>query len=80
MPCTDLKLKLANSTESELKTLQSSLRSAVDDTSAELQRSVFKKYAIFSFHEAYSSNNINMSVMLSLYLFRKKYLFLKMKC
>ncbi|EEB91704.1 hypothetical protein MPER_09900 [Moniliophthora perniciosa FA553] len=38
-----LKSKLANSTEAEIKSLQSSLRSAKDDTSAELQRNVFKK-------------------------------------
>lgn len=43
---TDLKLKLANSTEAELKELQSSLRNAVADTSSELQRSVFKKYVV----------------------------------
>jgi hypothetical protein len=40
-----LKIKLANSTESELKTLQSSLRNAKDDTASDLQRNVFKKYA-----------------------------------
>ena len=39
-----LKLKLANSTEAELKSLQSSLRNAIDDTASDLQRSVFKKY------------------------------------
>jgi len=39
-----LKLKLANSTEAELKSLQSSLRSSAQDTASELQRSVFKKY------------------------------------
>ncbi|KIK70441.1 hypothetical protein GYMLUDRAFT_89474 [Collybiopsis luxurians FD-317 M1] len=42
-----LKKKLANSTEAELKSLQSSLRSSKDDTAAELQRSVFKNYAEF---------------------------------
>ncbi|KAF8167544.1 hypothetical protein B0H34DRAFT_669962 [Crassisporium funariophilum] len=46
-PAAFLKLKLANSTEAELKSLQSSLRSAIDDTSSELQRSVFKNYAEF---------------------------------
>ncbi|KAF8913204.1 hypothetical protein CPB84DRAFT_1760651 [Gymnopilus junonius] len=46
-PAAYLKLKLANSTEAELKSLQSSLRSAIDDTSSELQRSVFKNYAEF---------------------------------
>jgi hypothetical protein len=40
-----LKIKLANSTESELKTLQSSLRNAKDDTASDLQRNVFKKCA-----------------------------------
>jgi hypothetical protein len=38
-----LKLKLANSTEAELKSLESSLRNVANDTSSELQRSVFKK-------------------------------------
>ncbi|KAF7307226.1 Exocyst complex component [Mycena indigotica] len=42
-----LKLKLANSTEYEIKSLQSSLRNAQDDTSSELQRNVFKNYAEF---------------------------------
>ncbi|KAF8215824.1 hypothetical protein K438DRAFT_1914733 [Mycena galopus ATCC 62051] len=42
-----LKLKLANSTESELKSLQSSLRNAMDDTASDLQRNVFKNYAEF---------------------------------
>ena len=41
-----LKLKLANSTEAELKSLRSSLRSAIDDTASDLQRSVFKKYCL----------------------------------
>lgn len=43
-----LKTKLANSTESELKSLQSSLRNAKDDTASDLQRNVFKKYALLS--------------------------------
>jgi hypothetical protein len=38
-----LKLKLANSTEAELKSLQSSLRGAKNDVDSELQRNVFKK-------------------------------------
>ncbi|KAK2464897.1 hypothetical protein APHAL10511_002973 [Amanita phalloides] len=42
-----LKLKLANSTEAELKSLQSSLHAAKEDTAADLQRSVFKNYAEF---------------------------------
>ncbi|KAJ6609351.1 hypothetical protein B0H10DRAFT_2225991 [Mycena sp. CBHHK59/15] len=42
-----LKTKLANSTESELKSLQSSLRNAKDDTASDLQRNVFKNYAEF---------------------------------
>ncbi|KAF7337536.1 Exocyst complex component [Mycena sanguinolenta] len=46
-PDTFLKLKLANSTESELKSLQSSLRNAKDDTASDLQRNVFKNYAEF---------------------------------
>ena len=40
----DLKLKLANSTEAELGSLESSLRNVAQDTSSELQRNVFKKY------------------------------------
>ncbi|KAG8219361.1 hypothetical protein J3R82DRAFT_278 [Butyriboletus roseoflavus] len=42
-----LKEKLANSTEAELKSLQSSLRSLKDDTAVDLQRNVFKNYAEF---------------------------------
>jgi exocyst complex component 8 len=38
-----LKSKLANSTEAELKSLQSSLRNTKDETAADLQRNVFKK-------------------------------------
>jgi exocyst complex component 8 len=38
-----LKLKLANSTEAELQSLQSSLRSAKNDVSSDLQLTVFKK-------------------------------------
>ncbi|KIL00797.1 hypothetical protein PAXRUDRAFT_821249 [Paxillus rubicundulus Ve08.2h10] len=44
-----LRAKLANSTEAELKSLQSSLRSSKDDTAVELQRNVFKNYAEFVF-------------------------------
>lgn len=40
---TDLKVKLANSTEAELKSLQSSLQNTKDETNADLQRNVFKK-------------------------------------
>jgi hypothetical protein len=39
----DLKAKLANSTEAELKSLQSSLRQSKEDTNADLQKNVFKK-------------------------------------
>ncbi|KAG6810644.1 hypothetical protein H0H92_011023 [Tricholoma furcatifolium] len=42
-----LKLKLANSTEDELRSLQSSLRDIKDDINTELQRNVFKNYAEF---------------------------------
>ncbi|EGO31220.1 hypothetical protein SERLADRAFT_432868 [Serpula lacrymans var. lacrymans S7.9] len=42
-----LKVKLANSTEAELKSLQSSLRASKDDTAVDLQRNVFKNYAEF---------------------------------
>jgi hypothetical protein len=49
----DIKLKLSNSTESELLSLQSQLRSVKADVAAELQRNVFKKYA----HEIFSSGS-----------------------
>lgn len=39
----DLKIKLANSTEAEIKSLQSSLRGAKEDVASDLQRNVFKK-------------------------------------
>lgn len=39
-----LKIKLANSTEAELKSLQSSLRNAKGDIATDLQQNVFKKY------------------------------------
>ncbi|KAF9653216.1 hypothetical protein BDM02DRAFT_3087985 [Thelephora ganbajun] len=42
-----IKLKLSNSTESELLSLQSQLRDAKADVAAELQRNVFKNYADF---------------------------------
>ncbi|KAG6859639.1 hypothetical protein C0995_006346, partial [Termitomyces sp. Mi166 len=42
-----LKLKLANSTESELRSLQSSLRDVKEETNSELQKNVFKNYAEF---------------------------------
>ncbi|TFK26648.1 hypothetical protein FA15DRAFT_667119 [Coprinopsis marcescibilis] len=42
-----LKLKLANSTEAELRSLQSALENAKKDTASDLQRSVFKNYAEF---------------------------------
>ncbi|EMD31124.1 hypothetical protein CERSUDRAFT_109603 [Gelatoporia subvermispora B] len=42
-----LKLKLANSTEAEIKSLQSSLRSQKDNVAVDLQRNVFKNYAEF---------------------------------
>lgn len=41
----DIKLKLSNSTESELLSLQSQLRNSKADVAAELQHNVFKKYA-----------------------------------
>jgi len=41
-----LKLKLANSTEAELRFLESSLRGVAKDTSSDLQQSVFKKYVL----------------------------------
>jgi len=40
----DLKTKLANSTEAELRMLQSSLRSSKDEIQSDLRRNVFKKY------------------------------------
>ncbi|KAJ3484324.1 hypothetical protein NLI96_g5729 [Meripilus lineatus] len=42
-----LKTKLANSTEAELKSLQSSLHSLKDGVAQDLQRNVFKNYAEF---------------------------------
>ncbi|OCH90543.1 hypothetical protein OBBRIDRAFT_776799 [Obba rivulosa] len=42
-----LKLKLANSTEAEIKSLQSSLRTQKDNVAVDLQRNVFKNYAEF---------------------------------
>ncbi|KAI0652727.1 hypothetical protein C8Q79DRAFT_939095 [Trametes meyenii] len=42
-----LKLKLANSTEAELRSLQSSLQSQKDDVAVDLQKNVFKNYAEF---------------------------------
>lgn len=42
----DLRVKLANSTESELRTLQSSLRASKDDVASDLQRNVFKKCVV----------------------------------
>lgn len=44
----DLKLKLSNSTEAELRSLQSSLRSAKEETATDLQKNVFKKYIFLS--------------------------------
>ena len=41
-----LKTKLANSTEAELKSLQSSLQSLKDGVALDLQRNVFKKYVL----------------------------------
>ena len=38
-----MKAKLANSTEAELKSLQSSLQGSKDDVAVDLQRTVFKK-------------------------------------
>ncbi|KAL5519398.1 EXO84 [Sanghuangporus vaninii] len=46
-PDTFLKKKMANSTEAELKALQSSLQSYKNDTDADLQRNVFKNYVEF---------------------------------
>ncbi|RDX44306.1 hypothetical protein OH76DRAFT_1409275 [Lentinus brumalis] len=42
-----IKLKLANSTESELRLLQSSLQAQKDGVAIDLQRNVFKNYAEF---------------------------------
>ncbi|KIY73370.1 hypothetical protein CYLTODRAFT_417056 [Cylindrobasidium torrendii FP15055 ss-10] len=42
-----LRQKMANSTEAEVKSLQSSLRGAKEDLAADLQKSVFKNYAEF---------------------------------
>lgn len=43
----DLKSKMAQSTEAELRQLQSSLRGLKDGVATDLQRNVFKKYAPF---------------------------------
>ena len=40
----DIKMKLANSTESELRLLQSSLQGQKDGVAVDLQRNVFKKF------------------------------------
>ncbi|KAI0640292.1 hypothetical protein C8Q77DRAFT_1153163 [Trametes polyzona] len=42
-----LKLKLANSTEAELRSLQSSLQAQKDNVAVDLQKNVFKNYAEF---------------------------------
>ncbi|KAF8906133.1 hypothetical protein CPB85DRAFT_895024 [Mucidula mucida] len=42
-----LKMKMANSTEAEVKSLQSSLRGAKEDTATDLQKNVFNNYAEF---------------------------------
>jgi exocyst complex component 8 len=39
----DLKSKLANSTEYEIRSLQSSLRESKDEIATDLQRNVFKR-------------------------------------
>ena len=46
-----MKAKLANSTEAELKSLQSSLQGSKDDVAVDLQRTVFKKYVSLSIHK-----------------------------
>ena len=43
----DLKLKMANSTEAELRELQSSLQASKDGVALDLQRNVFKKCVIY---------------------------------
>ena len=48
----DIKLKLANSTESELRALQSGLQAQKDDVAVDLQRNVFKKCVDTSLHPA----------------------------
>ena len=42
----DIKMKLANSTESELRLLQSSLQGQKDGVAVDLQRNVFKKFVV----------------------------------
>lgn len=46
---------MANSTEAEVKTLQSSLRGAKEDLAMDLQKSVFKKY-VYLYFSRYISN------------------------
>lgn len=72
-----LKLKLANSTEAELKSLQSSLRNAIDDTASDLQRSVFKKY-VFNIPRKKQPNHT--TAMRNSYSSLKKFLSWKMRC
>src|SRR5690349_8998333 len=77
-PNTVIKLKLANSTEAELKSLQSSLHVAKDDTASDLQRSVFKKYSPYCIkcHDYLTSK----SAMRNSYSFLKKSQFSRTKC
>lgn len=72
-----LRLKLANSTEAELQSLQSSLRNAKDQTASELQQSVFKKYV---FSNILISSAQRLPAMLNSYSSPKKYPCSKTKC
>lgn len=66
----DLKLKLANSTEAELRSLQSSLRNSKDEVASDLQRNVFKKCPIPASCTAYISRYA--IVTLSSFIFPRK--------
>jgi exocyst complex component 8 len=52
----DLKLKLANSTEAELRSLQSSLQNSKEDVAADLQRNVLKKFVYYDLPVARNSD------------------------
>ena len=52
----DLKLKLANSTEAELRSLQSSLQNSKEEVAADLQRNVLKKLVYYDLSAAYISD------------------------
>jgi hypothetical protein len=62
----DLKLKLANSTEAELRSLQSSLQNSKEEVEADLQRSVLKKFVYYDLSVACISDTLLATPSLSL--------------